>query len=1107
MSFRHAQRRKGQTALVVAGLMVGTAILAGSLATADSLAYAIRESAFKALGPADIFVQVPGQLFFPSAVYDALRADPNVSGSVAGLSPEVLEQTTISLPRTHLHAAAVTVVGFDATADAPFGSFVLQNGTRTTGAELGPTDVYLDQATASTLDAQPGDTLRLSYGAAPQPVLPEILNFSGTLVAAAGPGGTSPVPGLPSLGPAGYTHSPEDKYQFGFATKPDLDFILVVARPLTQNPPELDLELRSPSGKDYLNSTGSPSHPILPAILLVNSTEQGNWTLLVNSKAATNAPFVATVLPFYKIYDLAEFANFTRALGPRAQNFSQQFGGENAGGGSFAQVNMTLRGILAPTEKGNFLLAPLVFMPVGEAQTLFGESQNYNLIKATVDGDPETGVARSDAVEGVLTDALRTIARAHPGDAAFAHVQSIEVKSRFLNASERAGQNFKEVLTVVSSFTILAGAMLIVNIFIMLVEERRTELGIARAVGMLRRHVLALLAAEGAVYAILAGLIGLVVGTLLSYGLLTEFNALFLANETRFQLVFRPTIASFVEAFLGGLLVSMGTIVAVSWRTSRLNIVRAIRRIEDPDRTWRRVSLPAGAAVAAIGLAMSAVAFASDVFPLKTIGPTFILAGVSLLALRRWPGRVVAPYAGAAIAAFLALSFVWFPTPAGIDNQIMGPIRAASLVLAATMLLVTIPGVAALSRRLVGRFRGLRAAAGPGISYPHAKRVRSGLTVAIFSLVIMVIVTFGTLNSSFQPDLPAQQGGYDVEATTTAPVADLSQFYTQHGVTPPDGQNPLNLIASHDDLQEADIFGGAVVRIDNQTPQPSNGPYDYLYSYGESFAQSNGFTLEERSPQYATDAAAYEAVLHDPTLAIVARNYLFDSNGGIHHVGSRLTLNTTSGPANFTIIGIQREEFLGGVFLNPQILSTNFHRIYGEYLIRVKPGVDPRYAAKELEAGFENAGMQASSIADEVAKLQQQSEEFTSLFQIYLGFGIVVGVASLGIVTARNVVERRQEIGMLRAIGFRARDIRNVFLLEILYTVTLGLLLGIVVGVFLAWSVTNQYSEELGASFAVPWVNLLSILAFVYIITLAATFYPAWKAGKASPSEAVRYIE
>jgi putative ABC transport system permease protein len=1114
MGFRNSFRRPSETALVVAGLMVATAILTGSLATSDSLAAGIRESAYLALGPTDVFVEVPGQLFFPQDVATALAANATVASAVHGISPVLLAPTTVSLPRTEQHDASVSIVGFDASSDSEFGDFHLTDGTVTDGSSLTNGSVYITSDIAAKIGAEAGDRLEVSYGKIPQPILPSVTNFTGKLVAASGPGS---VPGpLGALLPAGstsstYVHSPEDQYRFNFRVHPDSEFIAVVARPLTTPPTELDLELRSPSGRDFLNDSGTVARPEVPAILVVNRSETGNWTLLVHSKAATNTPFEASVLVFYRIYDLQQFENFTRALrGPEAQAFRslENGSGPGVGGPSFQEKNVTVAGVVTVEGKGGFLLQPDVFVPLPMAQFLYGQEGNVNAIKVSIDGDAHSGVARSDATVRLLDAALAAGAASHPDDPAYAHVQAVPVKARILAASDRAGATFREVLVAISSFTILAGGMLIVNIFVMLAEERRTELGLARAVGLRRRDLILLFVAEGGTYSLIAGLVGVATGLALSRALIQGFNSVLLAPSDRlFALPFAPSPLSVAEAFLGGLALSLATILIVTWRTSRLNIVRAIRRLDEPPRPGGRAARSFGMVLTSVGLAAGLAAGLFGDFILEIAGPSVAIVGAGLLASQRWNRRLVYILTGATLGTFLVASLLYFPTPAGVNNEIMAPIRAMLLVVAIAVILVQSSWIEKGVRNLVRRLPRWRAAGQPGIAYPFGKRMRTGLTLSIFALVVLIIVTFGVLNASFQPDVAAQKGGYDVEGTTTTPIGNLTAFYAAHGVVPPSGRNPLDEMASYDELEEVDTFGGNLVRVDNATPSYPGPPIDYLYAYAAPFVQSNHFTLEERARGYPTDAAAYQAVLDDPSLVIVSRTYLIDNEGAIHHVGSRLTVNTSSGPVPFTIIGVQEQQYLGGVFVNPQVLATNFHDVRGEYLFHVKPGVDARAAAQDLEAGFQKGGMDASSISDEVAKLQQRSSEFTDLFQIYLGFGLVVGIASLAIVTARNVLERRQEIGMLRAIGFSRRDVRNVFLLEVFSVVSLGLAVGVGTGLFLAWTVTQQYAVELDAHFAVPWENLGVLLAIVYAVTLAATFYPAWKAGRIPPAEAVRYVE
>ena len=130
------------------------------------------------------------------------------------------------------------------------------------------------------------------------------------------------------------------------------------------------------------------------------------------------------------------------------------------------------------------------------------------------------------------------------------------------------------------------------------------------------------------------------------------------------------------------------------------------------------------------------------------------------------------------------------------------------------------------------------------------------------------------------------------------------------------------------------------------------------------------------------------------------------------------------------------------------------------------------------------------------------------LFQGFMGLGLVVGSASIGIVSTRAVVERRQQIGVLRAIGYKPWMIQWSFLLEASFVALLGILLGIGLGVILAY---NFYEGELkaaemaGLSFGVPWATLGIIVAIAYAMSMLTTYLPSWQAARIYPAEALRY--
>ena len=119
-----------------------------------------------------------------------------------------------------------------------------------------------------------------------------------------------------------------------------------------------------------------------------------------------------------------------------------------------------------------------------------------------------------------------------------------------------------------------------------------------------------------------------------------------------------------------------------------------------------------------------------------------------------------------------------------------------------------------------------------------------------------------------------------------------------------------------------------------------------------------------------------------------------------------------------------------------------------------------------------------------------------------------MGIAALGVVSTRAVVERRQQIGVLRAIGYRRSMIQLSFLLESSFISLLGMLVGTTLGIVLGWQAFNAIKDEEGLDtlrFVIPWAQIAVILAVTYAFSLLATFLPARQASRISPAEALRY--
>ena len=177
-------------------------------------------------------------------------------------------------------------------------------------------------------------------------------------------------------------------------------------------------------------------------------------------------------------------------------------------------------------------------------------------------------------------------------------------------------------------------------------------------------------------------------------------------------------------------------------------------------------------------------------------------------------------------------------------------------------------------------------------------------------------------------------------------------------------------------------------------------------------------------------------------------------------------------------------------------------------LLAVEPGVDPEDTAARLESAFLRNGLDAQSIQEVVDEVVAANMTFNRLIQGFLGLGLLVGVAALGVISARAVVERRQQIGVMRAIGFRREMVQAAFILESSFVALTAIVVGTGLGLLLAWNIiddTRRQPSWAGMSLYVPWANLLLIFAVVYAVALLATLAPAIRASRIRPAEALRY--
>src|ERR1700730_8635497 len=181
---------------------------------------------------------------------------------------------------------------------------------------------------------------------------------------------------------------------------------------------------------------------------------------------------------------------------------------------------------------------------------------------------------------------------------------------------------------------------------------------------------------------------------------------------------------------------------------------------------------------------------------------------------------------------------------------------------------------------------------------------------------------------------------------------------------------------------------------------------------------------------------------------------------------------------------------------------------YSTISVRVK---NPKQV-EAVEQAIKKLGFNTFSILDATRSLRQ----FFAVLDLFLGiFGsLALAVASIGIVNTlvMAILERRREIGIMKAIGASDADIRTLFFAE---AGAMGLLGG-VVGVALGWTIghiinlgTNIYLKRQAlppeSFWSVPWWLVGAAIVFAFIVSLVSGLYPAARAARLDPVQALRY--
>jgi putative ABC transport system permease protein len=777
-----------------------------------------------------------------------------------------------------------------------------------------------------------------------------------------------------------------------------------------------------------------------------------------------------------------------------------------------APVELAVRDVV--TFRGAGYDGPALLAPLRLAQEIVGEEGRITHVLLSNRGGEVSGAGHSDDVVDLLTPAVER-----------AGLEVAAVKQDGLARADEQGNAFLSLFSTFGTFAIAAGILLIFLIFVMLAAERRTEMGIARAVGTQRGHLVQSFVFEGALYDLVAAAVGALLGLGVAYGMVEIVSGAFTTEELAIEHAVEPT--SLVVAYGLGVVLTLLVVTLSAWRVSVLNVVAAIRNLPSPlARPGRRARWGRGAmAVVAGALLTLAGASGGEATPFL-LGVSIVILG--LVPIARAFGvadRVAHTLAGVALV-------VWWLLPADMYTALVGDlawnfsvyiVAGLMIVLGATWTIMYNADVAlAVVTRIAGRARSLAPVVRMAVAYPLRSRLRTSMTLAMFMLVVFTLVTGATISGSFinnLDDLDSFSGGFDVRAVV-APLRPIDDMQSEVASLGPDARIDPATIQT--------VAAQSMVPVEAR--QAGSATFaDYpVRGVDDNFATTTTYGLAAVAEGYGSPADVWRALAERPGLAVVdpfvapRRNeFMFGAvpdfrlqgfyveDQVFEPVDVEVRDPATGAAATLTVIGVLDDSVpweMAGITTSQRALAAFGDRARpSTFWFALTDGSDVDATARALESAFLDDGLEAQSLQDRLDQAVASSWTVNRLIQGFMGLGLVVGVVALGVVSARAVVERRQQIGVLRAIGFQPGMVRLAFLAEASFVSLAAIVIGCALGLITAYNVVAYMGRQQDVSLAVPWLNLAVIFTVVYLAALVSTLLPAIRAARVCPAEALRY--
>lgn len=637
----------------------------------------------------------------------------------------------------------------------------------------------------------------------------------------------------------------------------------------------------------------------------------------------------------------------------------------------------------------------------------------------------------------------------------------VPIKRRGLAAS--SGSTPFDVLFLALSMFVIGSALILVALLFRLgFQQRASQVGLFGAIGFQQEKIRRIWLAEMSIVSLLGAVIGILLGIGYAWLMIWGLSTWWVGAISRPFLHLAITPMSLTIGLLSGLMVCIATIAWSLRGASRQNVrdllagqIESTRQVQSAgarnqgkSRLWMVLTI----LIVAIGSAVAATRMSGEAQAGLFMGAGFLV-----------------------LAALLMLVYRWLRQPAGT-------VRAGDMRLFTLAIL-------------------------------NAKRnpLRSTLTIGLVAVASFLIASVSAFRLT-----PSEQGtgGFDWVAQSSQPILeDLStrdgQFKTlgaQNQLSPDTVFMPLRFKAGEDascnnlyQSTQPRVLGVPPSFIEYFDPSANAGSESpHQFGWAGNRSQSD---LEQANPwRLLAGNVAHAGTESDPIPVVIDKN---TANYSL----KIYTLNTawkvdydTGETVYFNVVGFLSNTILqGSLIVAERDFVQAFPSVGGYQYFLIRDGEGPARESspamgietgtssnvQRLEDRLGDYGFDARSAPDLLADFMAVQNTYLSTFQTLGGLGLLLGTFGLAAVQFRSVLERKQELGLMRAVGFSRQRLGKMVLWENSFLLLTGLAVGVGAALFTTlphWLIGNA---------SIPWGDLATMFVFIAIVGLLAGVFAA----------------